>query len=80
MYLNSFHGKVAAKPGENMPTQPGYVNFKQGVFYGTTQIRMPTALENMNNTEFGNKLTGLGIDKTKITIGYQTGNAKNVGR
>lgn len=83
VYLNSFHGKVAAYPGmANKPTLPGYVNFKTGVTYGTTPIVMPDATTNMNNAQFQSKAdAAFGVGKlSKITIGYQTGNAKTVGQ
>jgi len=83
VFLNSFYGKVAAKPGvAGIATAPGYVNFKTGVKYGDIGIVMPNAEQAMNHAAFqtaADAAFGPGA-LSKITIGYQTGNAKTVGR
>lgn len=92
VFLNSFHGKVAAYPGEGKTREVGYVNFISNVRYGETEIKFVapagTTVEQaktpMDNAAFQAaaqqaKEAGANIgDLSRIKIGTQTGNAKPV--
>ena len=94
VFLNSFHGKVAAYPGEGKTREVGYVNFISNVRYGETEIKFVTpglsgttvdkAKTPMDNAAFQDAAkqardAGTKIgDLSKIKIGTQTGNAKTV--
>lgn len=87
VFLNSHYGRVAAypgmgedaiKPASYKARVPGYVNFHSNVFYGGTEIKLPNASLPMNNAAFQAEATRAGKDLSKITIGYQTGNAASV--
>lgn len=87
VFLNSYQGKVAARPGENQARQVGYVNFIKNVKYGETEIKfvgtdgqtVGKALEAMDNDAFHAAAQQANIvTLSKIKIGTQTGNAKAV--
>jgi hypothetical protein len=92
VFLNSFHGKVAARPGENQPKAVGYVNFISGVSYGGSEIKFvsidgntvekaKTAMDNAAFQAAAQQARDAGAqigDISKIKIGVQTGNAKLV--